>query len=412
MKPKLAHCILCNSGLSGPVLDLGELPPCNRFVLRPGASPSLYPLMLTECSNCSLIQLLGPPPAETFIPQVPWVRYNEPDAHLDAVSAELLPYLKTQAPVYGVGPFDQPLLKKFQEKNFPCETLDLLAAEAKNQKDSYPYLETLQARLQPALLQSLFKSKERAELLVCRYLLEHCRNPLAALDSFRSLLTENGLVLIEVPDSSKFLNRKDYSFIWEEHVCYFTEMTLGRLFDQAGYQLVKLLRFEGQLEDALVALAQPLPQGNRPARPIEHKSASLFAPYMAAFAGIRTAYQKQLAAICERGGKVAVFGAGHQAILFINALGLQDYISYFVDDDVNKQAYLSPGAHLPIVSSNKMLSDDKIDTCLLAVSPRIEGKILEKCRALLERGGKMISIFPGSNLYPFKGAEEEAQCSL
>lgn len=404
-KPK---CLLCQTDLSGPMLELGKLPPCNNFVPQPEFSTTPYPLTLSECPSCALIQLIDPPPVEALTPRVPWIRYNEPDGHLDSVSSQLREHLRSPAPIYGVGPFDQPLLNKLTAQDHRCETLDLLAAEHRNRIDSYPYLETLQGCLQLSSMQRLAQVKGRAQLVVCRYLLEHCRDPLAALASFRPLLAEDGLALIEVPDSSKFLSRKDYSFVWEEHVTYFTEATLIRLVQQSGYKLLNLLRFEGQLEDALVALVQPLPYSEAAAPLTQTKESRLFAPYAEAFSSIRKAWHQALSTVRDQGGRVAVFGAGHQAIMFINALGLQEYISYLVDDDVNKQAYLTPGSHLPIVSSAKMLADDKIDTCLLAVSPRIESKIQEKCAALLERGGKMVSIFPGSPLYQFREEEEVA----
>ncbi len=398
MKSKL-QCILCQTDLVGPRLELGKLPPCNRFAAVPEVSTPTYPLALTECSHCSLIQLFDPPPIEALIPQVPWIRYNEPDAHLEAVTSQLLPQLKAPASVFGIGPFDQPLLKKLAAQGLTCKMLDLFALEPKRAIETFPYLETLQARLHPQPMQTLATTHGKSQLLICRYLLEHCRDPLAALDSFRPLLAENGLVLIEVPDSSKFLTRKDYSFIWEEHVCYFTAESFTRLLRQAGYRLFNLMRFEGQLEDALVALVQPLPQTAAPSPMVKEKAPSLFTPYAAAFEKVRDAYQTALAAIQAQGGKIAILGAGHQALMFMHALGLQDFVSYLVDDDANKQAYFTPGAHLPIVSSEKMLADDKINTCLLAVSPRIETKIQEKCAAFLARGGKMYSIFPGSKLY-------------
>ncbi|HSW70686.1 MAG TPA: class I SAM-dependent methyltransferase [Gammaproteobacteria bacterium] len=407
----LKTCILCHSSLSGSFLDLGKLPLCNGFVLQTELACSTYSLMLAECPQCSLIQLLDPPPVEELIPRFPWIRYNEPDGHLEAVSLQLQSYLSPLARIYGVGPFDQPLLNQLSAHGYDGEMLDLLSLGSKATIDRYPYLETLQACLQPPLLQELAHRKGQSQLVICRYLLEHCRDPLIALDSLRPLLAENGLALIEVPDSSKFLNNKDYSFIWEEHTCYFTPESLTHLFQRAHYELLSLMKFEGQLEDALVAIVQPLQKAFRKLPFLESKNSSLFSAYRNAFSTIRHAWQENLAAVYARKDKVALFGAGHQAIMFVNTFGLDGLVSYLVDDDIKKQAYFTPGFHLPIVASEKLLADDKIDTCLLAVNPRIENKILEKCQTLLQRGGKIYSIFTGSHLKP-SWIGEKMLCSL
>lgn len=398
MQP-VSYCLLCQKPLQGsPTLQLGNLPPCNRFEALAKTVSTVYPISVLECQACGLIQLVNPPPVEALVPRVPWIKYNEPDAHLEAVSAKLLKRLQHNSSVYGVGPFDQPLMKSLLAKGLSCETLNLLTAEETKQKQYFPYLETLQACLGPGHLGKIAVEKGRRDLVLCRYLLEHCRDPLQALIGLRSLVTERGFALLEVPDSTKFLMQQDYSFIWEEHVCYFTESSFTKLLHRSGYKLIELLKFEGQLEDALVAIVQPLSAPLAAELAEGPQTLNLFAHYAAAFEKIGMAYRQALAAIQARGGKVAIFGAGHQAVMFMNALGLNEHISCLVDDDLNKQDYFSPGRGLPIISSAALLADAQIDTCLLAVSPRLEAKIQEKCAAFLQRGGKMYSIFPGSKM--------------
>jgi hypothetical protein len=113
---------------------------------------------------------------------------------------------------------------------------------------------------------------------------------------------------------------------------------------------------------------------------------------------MKAGYQQILSSIVESGKKIAIFGAGHQGIMFINSFNLDDYIHFTIDDDANKQNYNLPGSDIPIVSSSILLSDMNIAACLLAVSPKIEAKIREKFAAFIDRGGKMYSIFPGSSM--------------
>jgi hypothetical protein len=90
-----------------------------------------------------------------------------------------------------------------------------------------------------------------------------------------------------------------------------------------------------------------------------------------------------------------LFGIGHQAVMFVNLFGLSKYVAAAVDDDPNKSGYFPPGFAVPVIPSQALLQDDRIRTCLLAVSPSIEHKIRGKLSALVERGVQFRSIFAG-----------------
>lgn len=123
-----------------------------------------------------------------------------------------------------------------------------------------------------------------------------------------------------------------------------------------------------------------------------------FEAYAAAFPNVRAAYADALASARRSGRKVAIFGAGHQSIMFVNALQLEGEIAIMVDDDARKQGYFAPGTGIPIVSSMAMLADADLALCLLGVSPHAEAKVMEKCAGFSARGGRFFSLFPGSDL--------------
>ena len=342
-----ANCKSCGGELTGLILDLGALPPCNRF-LSDSAAIETHPLMMTECTWCGLTQLAVHPPTEFVLPRVPWLHYNEPDGHLDEVAGRLLRLSANRsATAIGVGPFDRPLLERLARYGIefslvgPPDEEPRLIAEGK-----YPYLETFQARLRPVELAAMAERHGRADLVVCRYLLEHSHDPLATLVGLNQLIAADGMLLIEVPDSRKFLSRNDYSFVWEEHICYFTAETILGLARRGGYEILDLARYYGWLEDALVILLRPstAAAAGEPGGNCNRPSSSLFSSYQSAFGRVRSAYRSRLEALALAGSKLAVYGIGHQAVMFVNALGLQPHISMMVDDDPNKLHCFAPGA--------------------------------------------------------------------
>ena len=387
------YCLSCRHALNGPVLDLGELPPCNRYV-KTGRVTDTHKMAVTDCPACGLVQLLDPPPAEFIVPRVPWIRYNEPEAHLDDVAKALLGLFRTPPhSALGVGPFDAPLLNRLNMHGLAITSLDLLAGlPALYDFPAFPYLETIQAQLRPATFSQA--QTKQADIVSCRFLLEHSHDPVASLTGLKKLMSSDGLLLIEIPDSSKFIAALDYSFLWEEHVCYFVEPTIKAMTIQAGLEVAMTFRNEARLEDTLVVVLRPA-NANKPAvtRPVV--DASSFNAYRSSFPSQREAYRNRLQDIAAK-GKVAMIGMGHQSVMFVNAFGLQPFITFLVDDDANKVGCFTPGnSSQRIVPSSILQGRTDIAACLLAVSPRVESKVRENLRSMSQQGTEIYSIYAG-----------------
>ena len=93
--------------------------------------------------------------------------------------------------------------------------------------------------------------------------------------------------------------------------------------------------------------------------------------------------------------KIALFGTGHTACLFVNLFGLDKFINFAIDDDKNKLGYYIPGSNIKIKSSDH-LKNDNIDLCILGMNFESEKKILRKFSSFSKNGGKFVSIYPSS----------------
>ncbi|UFZ04399.1 class I SAM-dependent methyltransferase [Bradyrhizobium ontarionense] len=380
-------CRLCGQPINSQALSLGGLPVCNRFTLD-GHVEGRTNLDIVECASCQLIQLRDAPPPEALVPAVPWIRYREPEGHLDALVEQLVALRPHARRALGTGPFEQPLLTRLVGKGLDVAELDM---DASGTPGRYPYLETWQARLNAAHLSAQAVQRGAFDIVSCRYLIEHTSEPLAALQALRPLLDAKGLLLIEVPDSSKFLAARDYCFLWEEHSCYFVDDTLRRLAEMSGYRVLAVLRYPGVLEDALVAV---LEAADGPTSMAAQGPSGLFQPYRDGFAKTRARLREQFAALAgpDR-NRIALFGIGHHAIMFANAFGIADTIALAVDDDPDKAGFFPPGFRVPVVGSERLLADEAITTCLFAVAPHIEGKVRDKLAPLAARGVTFHSIY-------------------
>jgi hypothetical protein len=273
-----------------------------------------------------------------------------------------------------------------------------LTIEESQVEGRYPYLETWQASLNEHRLSEASARLGSFDIVSCRYIVEHSPGPVAALGALKKVMSPHGLLLIEVPDSSKFLKAKDYCFLWEEHCCYFVEETLRRLGEAVGYRVHAIFRYPGLLEDALVAVLEPMevsPVVEPPLGPSE-----LFMTYRDDFAPTREILQTGLTqAAGPRRDSLALFGIGHHAIMFVNMFGLAPNIALAVDDDPDKIGFFPPGFCVSVVNSAELLANQRIKTCLFAVSPHIMPRLRDKLAPLVGRGVEFRSIYAAAEGY-------------
>jgi hypothetical protein len=121
----------------------------------------------------------------------------------------------------------------------------------------------------------------------------------------------------------------------------------------------------------------------------------LFGGFAADFPAIRKAYQAAVGRITAGDGRIAILGVGHQAVMFMNVMGLAKDVAVLADDHPDKAGTYAPGATVPIISSSALDATPGLTVCLLSTSPRIEDKIRAKLGQFLGRGGQIYSIFAG-----------------
>jgi hypothetical protein len=233
--------------------------------------------------------------------------------------------------------------------------------------------------------------------LLVRHILEHAHDVGCFLGGIKELVLPGGYVIFEVPDSTRFLEKCDYSAVWEEHVVYFTPATFRRCFAVHGLELVHFESFPYSLENSLVGIvrlqAESAPPQSNPDELWQELGRAL--RFFQGLGQQRRRFQNYLSRYRDRTGKVALLGAGHLACTFINLLGLKDQVEFVVDDNPHKAGLFMPGSRLPIRGSSSLAVGD-VRLCLLTVSPESEDRVIARNRDFVGKGGTFASIFPDS----------------
>jgi len=384
-------CRGCAQAAVELLLDLGAQPPSNRFLNSIEDRVERHPLRAGLCRSCGLLQLIDPMPVRLTRPRMGWLRYNEPEAHLDAVCEQLrgLPDLSAELRVLGVSYKDDSTLARLARSGAQTHRLDLV--QDWGVQEPHAQLESLQQAVTPQLTAALAQRHGRADLLIARHVLEHAHQPRVFLAALLELVKPGGYVMFEVPAAEKMIAAADHTLLWEEHVAYFTAATLERFFAAAGVP-ASLSRYSYVLEDSLVAVVRNAPVDSQPRVLADAAEIEATQALGKQFEGLRAGYQRQLATWRGLHKHVALFGAGHLALKFVNLYGLSDLIDCVIDDNPQKQGTFLPGSCLPVVSSS-ILQDGRIDFCLLALNPDREAAVIASQPQFAARGGHFLSIF-------------------
>ena len=386
------NCKSCNTKAVVSKLIFGEQPPSNRYQVNSGCETDTYALELGICINCGLIQLLNPMPISMVRSRYNWIKYNEPEFHLDNLVEELIKLndLNVDSKIVGLTYKDDTTLARFEVKGFR----NLHSTQMSKRNDTPGHFNGLETIQQIVADGKDFGLDTNIDFLLVRHLLEHAHNLTAFLNNIAKNGKEGGYLVFEIPDSKKFLQHKNYCFVWEEHIVYFTETTLRSFFEKNGFEVVRIFRYEAALEDSLVALIRNTKKETgdvtRTDINIEIAAMDTFAN---AYPIVKAMHKEFLQTAHNAGKKIAVFGAGHLAAKYINLFELKDLISSVIDDSKDKEQLYMPGSSVAIKNSSVLA---ETDICLLALSPESQEKVLGLKRNMIKPGGQFYSVFDNS----------------
>jgi len=407
-------CNACDESAVKLLLDFGLQPVQNRFAISPHSDDYYNPLTLGQCQNCSLIQLTEPVPVNEIIPRVDWLKYNEPEDHLDEVS-DIVCSLKglPENPVAcGITYKDDSLLKRLDERSFgrtwriePEHDLGLTQKGISG--------ETIIPKITHNSVSSITAKYGFVDVLIARHVLEHALDAKAFLSIIWDILKPGGFIVFEVPDCNKEMENNDYTMPWEEHILYFVPETLKSFFGYTSYDLVQYKQYPYKTEDVQIAIVQKNENSesknlNSTLFDFRPEAFKKFEDYAKSFVQYKKIIHSYLKEYFSNEGKIAIFGAGHRTVMYIKAMKIENFIDFIVDDTKYKQNLYLAGTSLQIKSS-QFLKKDNISLCLLCLSIQHEEKIIKKNHKFVSDGGIFASTHSIQKKSLFKRASKNYQ---
>jgi hypothetical protein len=399
-------CICCSGLQLEELLETPRVPVSNDYHAVSESVRALFSLRLAVCRSCGLVQLVAPPSPDIVRPRSRPVLYNEPESHLDTVVADIrsLTGVRTDTRFIGLSYKEDTTFERLNRLGYGnTYRLDTKCDYAIG--DSAAGLETIQAAICAEQFSVALKGKGPAQVIVARHILEHAHDPRLFLAQLSNNLAPDGYLVFEVPDCSRAFAHLDYTTLWEEHISYFTLLSLENLFTSAGLSVVSMKVHPQPYEDSIVAIVRRGAAENL--RGVDSVRVEHEVQQARHFSVRFESRQKNTRALIEKKAPDGchLFGAGHLATMFVHLTGIQPFVLSALDDASDKVGKALPGTTIPIQPSDTLLSAPPM-LCLLSLNPANESLVIERFTQFVARQGSFLSIFPSSNrsLHPLLGS--------
>lgn len=186
---------------------------------------------------------------------------------------------------------------------------------------------------------------------VCLNFMEHWPDPGLVLQGIRHNLADHAIGLIEVPNFDMIVEKGLFSEFIADHLLYFTQDTLRLTLQMHGFDVLECKPvWQDYILSALV-------------RKRSRTNLDFFEKFRSDITSELNNYISQFLR-----GKVAIWGAGHQALAVIALAELGHKISYVVDSAPFKQGKYTPASHLPIVAPQQLATQPMDAIIVMAAS--------------------------------------------
>ena len=204
---------------------------------------------------------------------------------------------------------------------------------------------------------SKMEGKVKCNAFTAMQVFEHIANPLEVLSYAYEISFDRAVGLIEVPNGQKIFNQKLYHSVFSDHINYYTPMSLCKLADNAGFDVIFIN--ESLNGDHLEMYLRKQSVTNSFSEKMQNKA-------------------KEILLITSGYKIISAWGAGAKAFGFIKLLKDTLPIKYIFDIDELKCGKYIPGASMPVILPEKSKINENELIIIFAAS--YEGEIIRNLK--------------------------------
>ena len=418
-KPKkykeIARCRICGNKNLVSILRLGEQCLSGTFPKTKEQYVTHGPLELVKCADgndcCGLVQLRQSYDSREMYGMNYGYRSGLNDsmaAHLRAKTEKILELvsLRPNDLVVDIGSNDGTLLRAYPEKKALLVGIDPVGVKFKNFYPSH-------VRLIPDFfsaedLRANFGAR-KAKIITSIAMFYDLESPMSFMEAVRDVLDDDGVWVFEQSYLPAMLSATAYDSVCHEHLEYYGLKQIKWMTDRAGLEILNVEFNDVNGGSFSVSVAKPGAKYAKNTAAVEkiltderRLGLDAMRPYDE-FARRAQERKEQLLSllhkIAARGETVFGYGASTKGNVLLQICGLTEKdIPFIAEINADKFGAYTPGTHIPIIRDTEALA--KRPDYLLVLPWHFRESIVERERAYLNAGGKLIFPLPFPEVFP------------
>ncbi|MBT0667207.1 class I SAM-dependent methyltransferase [Novosphingobium profundi] len=401
--PLLTSCRACKAPDPYLFLPLGNHAPA-QMLIRPDEldrDQPAFALNTQVCLECGLIEIADQIPADFFRHYL-YVPSGAARMHTHFGDfAKVLADLAGEGLIVDIGSNDGLLLAACNKLG--CTTLGFDPAENIAALAAENGVETFIAYFTPKTARQVLDERGPAQVIVTTNTFNHIGDLHGFMEAIDVLLAPDGTFVIEVPRAKEYIEHTEFDNIYHEHVSEFSLLSIARLADSFGLQVIDALSLPDIHGGSMRVFLARRESGRVPG----DRVAAMFAEEIGAGMLERQTYDDITSRVTEigrqtramldelkaQGLKVAGYGASARGNTLITHFGIETkYLAFLVDKNPLKQGLYSPNTRIPIKPVSAI--EEEAPDVLFVLAWNFFDEIFEQQAAFRARGGKFLVPLP------------------
>lgn len=364
-------CRGCGSTIESLLLDLGSQPIANRLLAESKDRGEVFPLQVFVCDFCALVQINNELPRE--------VHFNDQYVYYSSYSDSWLLHIQQLVNfttnllelsptdlVIEVASNDGYLLKHYRDKGIkalgiePASNVARHAIEVNQVNTIVDFFGFLCA----INLEAQFG---KAKLIIALNVLAHVPDIIDFVKGFESLITDEGLIILEFPHLQNILREVQFDTIYHEHYSYLSLTALIPIFERVGLRIFDAIPVQthgGSLRivvcknDSIYGTKPSVQQILEEEKGLDPRNLSVRRNFQEEVSIVCRDLRKEISNLKKSGSRVVGYGAAAKGNTLLNLAGIGcNDIEYIVDRSPVKQGKFMPGSRIPIRDAKALITD-------------------------------------------------------
>lgn len=358
MKKNIYKCRFCDGDLNSTdlALNLSKMPLTDNFLNYNSSFKDefLEDINIYVCSICNLTQ--NP---KDFDYSNYYINYNYSSGHSDLTlnfMNQISKYItdkystifnKVPNSVIEIGSGDGVQLNEFKKLGYK----KILGIEPSS------YLAKMSNLKGIPVIEKIFDSSiedtldySKFDICLSSYTFDHMPNPKDYLDTCYNIMNEKSILVIEIHDLDKIIQRNEWCLFEHEHTIYLNKDMSKNFLLNHGFEIIDVnpLKHNIVRANSLIIIARKLD--------LKRKSRFLHKNKIVDISSLQTSITQTIYKVDEfvksktNDGSIIGFGAGGRGVMTLASLNNSNMFEAIFDSNFKKQGFYTPKSHIPILA--------------------------------------------------------------